>query len=787
MSSHSKQDSASENQQTSNNARRGGIQPRQMRRGGARNMNGRFGQRSASPQSLDSTVQAKMEQSFQTDFSGVQVTPNSSEASAMGAQAFTQGDQVHFAPGMYSPGTEQGQSLIGHELTHVVQQKKGHVASTGSVNGQSVNTDSTLEQEADTLGMKASQGKSVQVQNATSGGAKQLKTKQDVVDSISAYDDYIKDASDTYGVSVNQIKAIIAVESAGQPEATSGAAFGLMQVTKSTWKYVQDSNSELKSYDFDSYWKNPKINILFGTAVFKGKMKTVGVSADNENFASLAITAYNAGEGTVKRAMQNAKDAGSKDPTVDCLKPEYLKPSIEHYGLYSYYLTGSGKKWNKTKTKEEAIQLKYNEISKYPGKVNDYLAILNASEQPTSETQTDNATSEPEPVKAPSSGTTYVVKSGETLTALAAKFETTIDELKAANQSKLKKWGAVEGFNAGEEITIPVKAKQQTRTEQLIEQYQKGEMDMIRLAQELIPMCIKAPKDVYKVFDILPAAHKDNLAYSISAQSDDGTLSKFSKSTALYLLSHLDLDKTSPANWIKYGKQSFRLGKIALGVVDKPEKEKEQTEKVAETEAPQKTAGEQRKELALEAVANEKDDRTYGWDFGRKAKGEKVDCSYFIREVEATANSPEARKLKQEKGFLTPAELNQYSTTFSAERFSDPDISKYGRGTQQMAAMLKKYAFYSSSLGDVKEGDYVFIGSGTSQAIDTISHIVVITKIDEADGQKRYWFADSGLSGAKKDKDTGLYEGGKRSVRNKFFLNHEGVVWGSYHFKGVGR
>ncbi|MFK7922128.1 MAG: DUF4157 domain-containing protein, partial [Bacteroidia bacterium] len=43
---------------------------------------------------------------------------------AMGAQAFTHGRDVFFAKGKYQPDSGQGQKLLAHELTHVVQQ--GH-------------------------------------------------------------------------------------------------------------------------------------------------------------------------------------------------------------------------------------------------------------------------------------------------------------------------------------------------------------------------------------------------------------------------------------------------------------------------------------------------------------------------------------------------------------------------------------------------------------------------------------------------------------------------------------
>jgi hypothetical protein len=43
-------------------------------------------------------------------------------ARALNAQAFTLGNDVAFAAGRYSPGTEEGRRLMAHELAHVLQQ-----------------------------------------------------------------------------------------------------------------------------------------------------------------------------------------------------------------------------------------------------------------------------------------------------------------------------------------------------------------------------------------------------------------------------------------------------------------------------------------------------------------------------------------------------------------------------------------------------------------------------------------------------------------------------------------
>src|SRR6476469_1292057 len=76
---------------------------------------------------LPEAVQQKMEIAFNTDFSDVRIHEGR-EAESIRAIAYTRGSDIHFAPGQYSPMSQTGQQLIGHELTHVVQQRTGQVA-----------------------------------------------------------------------------------------------------------------------------------------------------------------------------------------------------------------------------------------------------------------------------------------------------------------------------------------------------------------------------------------------------------------------------------------------------------------------------------------------------------------------------------------------------------------------------------------------------------------------------------------------------------------------------------
>jgi len=107
-----------------------------------------------SGQSLPDAVRSRMESSLGADFSAVRVHEGP-QAPALGAVAYTQGADIHFAPGEYQPASQRGQALIGHELAHVVQQSEGRVAATTQFKGVDGNDDAGLEREADEWGARA--------------------------------------------------------------------------------------------------------------------------------------------------------------------------------------------------------------------------------------------------------------------------------------------------------------------------------------------------------------------------------------------------------------------------------------------------------------------------------------------------------------------------------------------------------------------------------------------------------------------------------------------------------
>ena len=114
-------------------------------------------------------VRGQMEGAFGTSFADVRIHQGE-QAAAMDAVAYTQGNDIHFQPGSYDPSSPAGQELLGHELTHVVQQRQGRVAAPGQGKGAAINADAGLEAEADHEGARAARGEAVSTHVRASTG-----------------------------------------------------------------------------------------------------------------------------------------------------------------------------------------------------------------------------------------------------------------------------------------------------------------------------------------------------------------------------------------------------------------------------------------------------------------------------------------------------------------------------------------------------------------------------------------------------------------------------------------
>ncbi|WP_064013724.1 eCIS core domain-containing protein [Deinococcus puniceus] len=99
---------------------------------------------------LPAAIQRHLEQGLNHDLSRVRIHDDAEAdklTKKVNALAFTTGTDIYFRSGHFNPNSQSGLELLGHEVTHTVQQSKGNV-------GAGVDPDAGLESEARQMGQK---------------------------------------------------------------------------------------------------------------------------------------------------------------------------------------------------------------------------------------------------------------------------------------------------------------------------------------------------------------------------------------------------------------------------------------------------------------------------------------------------------------------------------------------------------------------------------------------------------------------------------------------------------
>ena len=124
----------------------------------------------------------------------VRVHYNSSKPATVQALAYTQGTDIHVAPGQ--------EKHLPHEAWHVAQQMAGRVSPTTNINGMPVNDNAALEHEADVMGEKAVQCKSGNAKSkATPCSAKPIQCYKKI-------DEYVVSKTGKYAVKENEASTV---------------------------------------------------------------------------------------------------------------------------------------------------------------------------------------------------------------------------------------------------------------------------------------------------------------------------------------------------------------------------------------------------------------------------------------------------------------------------------------------------------------------------------------------------------------------------------------------------
>ena len=125
---------------------------------------------------LDPAVRSRMESAFGESFGDVRVHAGKGAGDAAGeldARALTRGRDIYFREGEYNPSTREGQELLAHELTHVVQQRGGPSARGASVGAAG----DTFEREADEVAASVVRGERAHVEKMSAAPDVQRQQK----------------------------------------------------------------------------------------------------------------------------------------------------------------------------------------------------------------------------------------------------------------------------------------------------------------------------------------------------------------------------------------------------------------------------------------------------------------------------------------------------------------------------------------------------------------------------------------------------------------------------------
>jgi Domain of unknown function (DUF4157)/Novel toxin 15 len=114
----------------------------------------------APPSRQPALLAAQMRRTFGATAGDISITADSTRPLAAGAEGVTVGEQVYIAPGYYDLTTLEGRERLGHEVAHVLQQRRGRSLPNQLRDGERAG----LEAEADRAGQAFARGQRFAVQ-----------------------------------------------------------------------------------------------------------------------------------------------------------------------------------------------------------------------------------------------------------------------------------------------------------------------------------------------------------------------------------------------------------------------------------------------------------------------------------------------------------------------------------------------------------------------------------------------------------------------------------------------
>lgn len=458
---------------------------------------------------LDGDAAARLGGALGADLRGVQIHDDAGAdalCEGLEARAFTTGGDIFFARGGYDPGSAAGSALLAHELTHVIQQGGPRAGGGGALRLGDPGSahERAAERAARGLGGEAGRASAGEVQRlaltspapttltVTSGA---LTTLGEGSDAATKYIHWPNTAAsgvtlgkgyDIGGRTAQQVKDELTAAGMSLDQATQiSAGAGLKGTEAQT--FVSEHKTEIGEIDKSVQSALLATMLTQYTARAKSTATSTVAEADNRNAAGREKK-----EGVVAGTyvLTDAQWTGLHPAMV-----EFLTDLIYQGGYYGYdrvakvnakliaehgdqleqfkavrelfegdYMDTYAAAIEEGKSAAGATETLYGQTVATGGKyrrnqirlayLNHVITALEAGQTVVVAAAAGGTTTAGGAV-AGTAATTHVVAAQETLAKIAEKYGITVEALKAANTGKLKTWGTVQGFNAGETVTIP--------------------------------------------------------------------------------------------------------------------------------------------------------------------------------------------------------------------------------------------------------------------------------------------------------------------------------------------
>lgn len=106
---------------------------------------------------LGDEIKAAAESFFRTELAGIEIHFDRLPP-LLDSSAFAYGNHIHVAANPTDAFSHRNLETLGHELTHVVQQRQGRVPANSTIHGVPANQDAALEAEAEEMGRRFAYG-----------------------------------------------------------------------------------------------------------------------------------------------------------------------------------------------------------------------------------------------------------------------------------------------------------------------------------------------------------------------------------------------------------------------------------------------------------------------------------------------------------------------------------------------------------------------------------------------------------------------------------------------------